>query len=111
MAAEQGRELRRLAKKYRISFKPPVSSKDDWPSRYRNTFDNITKIGVYTHEHFVASIDPLSDQQPWRERTKFRAEWLAEKAGHLFQQQRNEAGWRFGIENDVFRRFGFEVAW
>ena len=110
MAADPDR-LRRLVKTYPISFKLPVSSKDHWPPTYRTTFDNITKIGAHTYENFVASIDPLSDQQPWRERTKFRAEWLAERAGHLFQQQRNEAGWRFGIENDVFRRFGVEVAW
>lgn len=111
MAAESGRDLRRLAKEHRISFKPPVSSKDDWPSRYRNHFDNVTKTGANTYEHFVASIDPLTDQHPWRENTKFRAEWLAKKTGQLVQQQRNEAGWRFGIENTVFRRFAFEVAW
>jgi hypothetical protein len=30
---------------------------------------------------------------------------------YLFNQQRNEAGWRFGLENDVLRRFSFKVAW
>jgi hypothetical protein len=109
MASESDRDLRRLAKRYRISFKPPVSS-DQWPSVRRNTFESIQKLGVQRFDGYSASIDICSSEQPWRQHTKHRAGWLAKRAAHLSNQQRNEAGWRFGLENDVLRRFSVEVA-
>src|ERR1700730_978720 len=110
MASESNRDLRRLAKRYRIAFKPPVSS-DQWPSAHRNTFESIRKIGDQRFGSYCASIDIRSSEQPWREQTKHRADWLAKRAARLFNQQRNEGGWRFGLENDVLRRFSVEVAW
>lgn len=110
MASDASRDLRRLAKRYRITFKPPISS-DQWPSAHRNTFANIQKIGDQKFDSFCANVDIHSSEQPWREQTKHRAEWLAKRATRLFSQQRNEAGWRFGLENDVLRRFSVEVAW
>jgi hypothetical protein len=41
--------------------------------------------------------------------TKYRADWLANRAARLFRQQGNEAGWWFGLENDVPRRLSVEV--
>ena len=111
MAADSSdRDLRRLAKKHRIVFKPPVDA-EQWPSAYKNTFENIKKIGVQKFESFCAAIDIRSAEEPWKERTKYRAEWLAKRAARLFHQERNEAGWRFGLENDVLRIFSVEVAW
>jgi hypothetical protein len=110
MAHESGRDLRWLAKRYRITFKPPGSS-DQWPTAHKATFENIQIIGEQRFDSFCANIDFHSNDQPWRQQTKNRAEWLAKRAIHLFNQRRNEAGWRFGLENDVFRRFSFEVAW
>ena len=102
--------LRRLAKRHRITFKPPLSS-DQWPPAHRNNFANIRKIGDQKFESFCANVDIRSSEEPWREQTKHRAEWLAQRAARLFSQQRNEAGWRFGLENDVLQRFSVEVAW
>ena len=110
MANDADRDLRRLIKRYRIEFKGAVSP-SQWPSAHKSTFENIRKIGAQRYDGFCASIDIHSNEQPWREQTKHRAEYLAKRATHLFNQQRNEAGWRFGLENDVLKRFTFEVAW
>jgi len=110
MAHASDRDLRRLAKKFRITFKPPGFS-EQWPATHRTTFENIRTIGEQKFDSFCANIDINSNDQPWRKQTKNRAEWLAKRASLLFNQQRNEAGWRYGLENDVLRRFSFEVAW
>ena len=110
MAAVPERDLRRLAKRFRIAFKSPLVS-SDWPLVHKATFESIRKIGDVKFDTFSASIDIRSSEEPWRERVKYRAEWLAVRAARLFSQQRNEPGWRFGLENDVLQRFSVEVAW
>jgi hypothetical protein len=70
---------------------------------YRNTFESIQKLGHQSFDGYCASIDIRSSEQPWREQTMLRENWLAKRAAHLFKQQRNEAGWRLGLENDVLR--------
>jgi len=84
---------------------------EQWPAIHEDTFEAIQKIGIQKFEAFSANIDIRLNDEPWRARTKSRAEWLAKRASRLFNQQRNEAGWRFGLENDVLRRFSVEVAW
>jgi len=108
MAANSDRDLRKLAREYGIAFKP---SSSDWPLAHQASFNSIQKIGDLKFDTFSASIDIRSSEEPWREKVKDRAEWLATRAAHLFNQRRNESGWRFGLENDVLRRFSVEVAW
>ena len=111
MASDSDRDLRRLAKLYRIAFKPQISSSDQWPSKHRTTFENIRKIGSQPYDSYCANVDIRSNEEPWKAQTKHRALWLAERSARLLNQQRNEAGWRFGLENDVLHRFAVEVAW
>jgi hypothetical protein len=108
--AKRKRDLLGLAKRYGIAFKPPLAS-SDWPLTHKDTFESIRKIGNFKFDSFSASIDIRSSEEPWRERVKYRAERLAARAARLSSQQRNEAGWRFGVENDVLQRFRVEVAW
>ena len=110
MASDLDRDLRRLAKRYRIAFHPNASS-DQWPSRHRETFENIQTIGNQAYNTYSTNVDIRSREQPWKAQTQYRAKWLAERCARLLNQQRNEAGWRFGLENDVLRRFAVEVAW
>jgi hypothetical protein len=56
MAPNPERDLRRLAKRYRIAFKPPTSS-DEWPAAHRNTFGNIREIGEQGFDSYYANID------------------------------------------------------
>lgn len=100
----------RLIKEYGIAFRPPVTP-SDWPLVHKETFNSIQKIGDLKFETFSASIDIRSSEEPWREKVKHRAEWLATCAARLFEQHRNEPGWRFGLENHVLQRFSVEVAW
>jgi hypothetical protein len=93
MAAKSDRDLRQLANRFHITFKPPGFS-DQWPASHRTTFENIQAIGEKKFDSFYANIDIHSNDQPWRKQTKNRAEWLAKRANLLFNQQRNEAGWR-----------------
>jgi hypothetical protein len=88
-----------------------VSSSKQWPSAHQNSFQCIRGIGDQKFDNYCANIDIRSNDEPWKAQTKHRAEWLAKRAAQLFNQQRNEAGWRFGLENDVLRRFSVEVAW
>jgi hypothetical protein len=100
--------LRRLAKRYLISFRSPS---DEWPAAHGGTFQNIKSLGEQKFDSYCESVTIRSLDEPWTKQTKARAEWLAKRAEHLFGQQRNEAGWRLGLENEVLRRFSVEVAW
>jgi hypothetical protein len=110
MASDDDRDLRRLAKRFRIFYKQLVSS-EQWPTAHRKTFSNIQKLGESKFETFCASVDIRLTEEPWREQIQHRAQWLATRASRLRQESRNESGWRFGLENDVFLRFHVEVAW
>jgi hypothetical protein len=105
--ADDRQTLRRLAKVYRIFFRTPTYP---WPAAHSSTFQNIKKLGDQKFDTYSESVNIRSHEEPWTEQTKHRAEWLANRASRLFGQQRNEAGWRFGLENDVLRRFSVEVA-
>lgn len=108
MADDQDRNLRATAKKNRIAFKMPS---EQWPAEHRDTFKNIRELATRTFDSYSEHVDIWSSDKPWITQTKRRAEWLARRACQLFHQNRNEAGWRFGLENDVLYRFGSEVAW
>lgn len=108
MADDRNNTLRRLAKNYGITFKLPL---DDWPAAHSSTFKVIELLGNEKFDSYGASLDNRSQDQPWTMQRKHRAEWLAKSASRLCGQQRNEAGWRLGLENDVLHRFSVEVAW
>lgn len=108
MAEESERDLHPLIQKLRIAFKPPIPT--EWPPTHSNTFREIQKIRDQKFDSYCAN-DTSSSERPWRTRTKYRAAWLAKRAKALLSQNRNEAGWRFALENDIFRRFYVDVAW
>jgi hypothetical protein len=110
MADKSRLDLQTLIKRYRINFEPPLSS-NEWPLMHKVHFESIRKVGDLKFDTFSASIDIRSSEQPWRESTKRRAEFLAARAARLSKQGRNEEGWRLGLENVVLRRFSVEVAW
>ncbi|KAJ5417461.1 uncharacterized protein N7487_001011 [Penicillium crustosum] len=107
MAENNLKNLRRLAKKYNIRFR---LSSEPLPDCHADTFKNIEELGSYRFETYAENASIRSAEEPWARHTKSRAEWLAHRAAKLFEQNRNEAGWRFGLENDVLRRFTVEVA-
>jgi hypothetical protein len=104
------RNLRREAKKHRIEF-VSASKSSQWPSVHAVTFGNIQKIKRKTFDTYSADIDPRSNDEPWKEQTKRRAQRVASRARSLVKQDRNESGWRFSLENCILERFTIEVVW
>jgi hypothetical protein len=110
MSADADREARRLMKRHRIFFKPSIDSVPK-PRPHEETFNDIITLGGYKFDSYRANITPRLNEEPWRKQTTARAEWLSNRAAELVEQERNEAGWRLGLENHVLLRFQSEVAW
>lgn len=107
---DSDRDLRSLINNLGIAFKVLAPNRTSLPKEHTKTFEKIRAIRDQKFEDYGANITLASDE-PWKEQTKRRAMWLANRAASLVGQQRNEAGWRFSLENDVFHRFRVEVAW
>ncbi|GAQ05025.1 hypothetical protein ALT_2346 [Aspergillus lentulus] len=107
MAEDHLRTLRRLMKRYNIRF---LRLDEGVPELHAETFNNIKKLGNYQFDVYSAGVNIWSSKEPWKQQIKARAEWLCQRAERLFGQERNEAGWRFGLENHILGRFLAEVA-
>jgi hypothetical protein len=94
----------------RIFFDPPHSFKER-PSKRGDHFDSIRQYCNYTFERYSESTDIHSINEPWKQATKSRAKFIANRAYHLSKQNRNEEDWRMNLENDVLHRFNVEIAW
>ncbi|KAK2879385.1 hypothetical protein FQN49_000928 [Arthroderma sp. PD_2] len=99
--------LRRLLRAYGIRFRQPS---DGIPQTHTDIFKAIGTLGEQKFDTYSEVVRARTAEEPWTQQTRVRAEWLASRTSHLVRQQRNEAGWRFGLENDVLRRFSIEVA-
>lgn len=108
MSNDNDLELRRLIKRLGISFKPYDC--EALSSEHHEAFKPIRVIRNKTFDNYGKDIT-VHSIEPWRKQTHDRAKWLAGRAASLVNQQRNEAGWRFSLENDVFHRLRVEVAW
>lgn len=108
MQEDRARNLRRLAKKHNIAFRLPSDSP---PAAHLNKFKFVRTLGDRKFDNYCEVVGVRSEEEPWTEQTKRRAEWLTSRASQLSGQQRNESGWRFGLENEVLLRFSVEVAW
>jgi hypothetical protein len=110
MAAEQKQQLHTLIKKYNIHF-DGEKSRDNWPTSHAQTFSNIKKLGMTDFLEYRDIITIESDEKPWREQTRRRAERIASLAKICRDGRKNEAGWRMSLESEVLARFTIEVAW
>jgi hypothetical protein len=99
---DSDRNARRLIKQLGIAFKVLAPDGTGLPEKHAKAFEKIRAIRHQKFEEYKANITVASNK-PWKEQTKRRA-------ASLVGQQRVEAGWRYGLENDVFHRFGVEVA-
>ena len=111
MADDSIRDLRRLVKRFGITFRS--LNLNSWPDSHRHTFEDIRRIRDQKFDDYCTESTGgvASSDYPWRDHTKRRAEWLAKRTADVIKQRRNEAGWRFALENDILRRFYVEVAW
>ncbi|KAL4904045.1 hypothetical protein BDW74DRAFT_185747 [Aspergillus multicolor] len=107
MADEHLRTLRRLMKRYHIQVRPPSN---EMPAPHADTFTNIKILGSYEFDAYSAGVSIWTSKEPWKQQMKAHVEWLCQRAERLYGQERNEAGWRFGLENHILGRFSVEVA-
>jgi|SRR6266516_260099 len=115
MTAQQKNEQKKqqhriLIKKHNIQFDGPVS-RDKWPPNHKQTFNNIQKLGQIDFMQYRESITIDSEEKPWREQTRRRAERIACLARMCREGRKNEAGWRMSLESEILARFTIEVAW
>ena len=52
-----------------------------------------------------------SINEPWVAHNVEQADRVVEIAERIWRERRNEAGWRFALEPEIFSRFKFEAAW
>jgi post-segregation antitoxin (ccd killing protein) len=71
---------------------------------------NIRKLGRIEFAEYRESVAVDSEDNPWREQTKCRAERIANLAKLCLDGRKNEAGWRMSLESEILARFTIEVA-
>lgn len=109
MAAQQKQDLRILIQKYNIHFDGPID-RIQWPATHFQTFENIQKLGHTEFASYRESITIESDDKPWRQQIKLRAERIVNLAKLCRAGRKNEAGWRMSLESEILARFTIEVA-
>ena len=110
MTPEQYENLRKLTKKYKISFDGPLS-REQWPPTHARLFQNIQSLGQMRYHEYKADTTKRSLNEPWVAQSTRRAERVVARAKRLRSENRNEAGWRLELEPEIFSRFTIEVAW
>jgi hypothetical protein len=110
MAEDQRREIKRLTKRFRISFDGRVST-ESWPSVHKILFKNIQKLGAEQYGNYKDIRKTRSADEPWGAYAIQRANRIVQVARRCYQEDVNEAGWRLALEPEVFSRFKVEVAW
>jgi hypothetical protein len=111
---DQDRDLRREAKRQGIEFnsiKYNPLTVVDIPPELKDKFAVIQSLGCITFNDygFIPSGDTLD--KPWQQDIKRRALQLMNFAARCRNENRNESGWRYDIEQKLFERFDIEVAW
>lgn len=69
----------------------------------------MVKDRIKYEQYAFTDVRPQSE--PWKHKTKQRAAQLVELACRCKREGRNEPGWRFKLEDQVFLRFDYEIAW
>jgi hypothetical protein len=110
MNVKPKQQLHTLIKKYNIHFDGEIDE-DKWPINHKVTFGNIKRLGETDLREYRDIVTIESDEKPWREQTRRRAERIAELANFCRDGRKNEAGWRMSLESEILARFTIEVAW
>jgi hypothetical protein len=100
MAVQQKQDHRRLIKEYNVHFDGPID-REKWPSAHFHTFSNIQKLGRTEFAEYRESVTIDSEDTPWREQTRFRAERIATLAKICREGRKSEAGWRLSLESEI----------
>lgn len=110
MAADQRRDMKRLTKKFKISFDGRVDTRS-WPSAHKILFKNIQKLGADQYETYKDIRKARPADEPLGAHAIQRANRIVQVARRCYHEEVNEAGWRLALEPEIFSRFKVEVAW
>ncbi|KAJ5088401.1 hypothetical protein N7456_012017 [Penicillium angulare] len=82
------------------------------PNPHEERFAHITELGNKSCDSFLQTISPNFSTKPWRTELPKRAERLSKLADRCYHEDDgNESGWRFKVENEIMYRFTVEVTW
>jgi hypothetical protein len=111
---DRDRELRREAKRQGIE----VNSKKydpltvaDIPPEHKDKFEIVQSLGRILFDNYGFIPNGDTPDKPWQRDIKKRAVQLRQFASRCRDENRNESGWRYEIEQRLFERFDIEVAW
>jgi hypothetical protein len=79
MGAQLKQDHCNLIKEHNIHFDGPVD-RAQWPSVHFQTFSNIQRLGRMEFAEYRESVTIESEDNPWREQTKRRAERITKLA-------------------------------
>lgn len=109
MTLDQLENVRKLCKKYKITFNSRRSS-DEWPNAHALLFDDVRKLGDTKYSIYAKSKITSSSDEPWGAQAIDRADRVTAIAERCRRERQNEAGWRYALEHEIFSRFTVEVA-
>jgi hypothetical protein len=83
------------------------------PEEHQTKFKHIQQLGKISYDSYAVQPRPDTANKPWETDNKKRATLVSEEAIQAMSDFQNEDGWRMagGLENLIFERFKFEVAW
>lgn len=110
MTPDQLESLRKLCNEYRIRFNGRRSP-SEWPTAHAGLFANIRKLGNTEYSIYAKSRESRLPDEPWGAHSIRRANRVVGIAEKCQRERRNEAGWRFALEPEIFSRFTVEIAW
>ena len=110
MTPEALKEISQLMGKYRIFFKGPVPQ-ESWPDDHESLFESLQKLGKMEYCDYVQARLQRMAEDPRGSTVIERTARVVEKATRLRAENHNEAGWRLGLEGEIFARFTYEITW
>lgn len=75
--------------------------------------DNIKELGRYNVNHYQSPVSVEPHKRPWGQQETMlkRVRAIAQKARRCALAEKNEMGWRLGLETEILSRFDIEVIW
>ena len=106
--------LKRKMKEEGILFPPHKYSArrcENVPEEHRSKFDAIQQLGRLSFEKYDYAPGIDGQDKPWQKNNSRKALRLVRDAVRCRAENRNEPGWRYELEPQIFERFNIEVAW
>lgn len=100
---------RKFLRKYRVF----LDLNERQAPGHDDLFNDIAELGKYTIENYRSPVSIESNKRPWGQTEMMlrRVKAISAKARRCLKAEKNEAGWRLGLESEILSRFDIEVVW